>query len=139
MGGPGDIYRGRLFDGFRVAIRTMRVLNDPSDSSGIPEPLTVFTILLCSVRVKSQTILQDISEDLHTWSNCRHLNVLPLLGLVDFRSQIGMVTCWMENGSVPTYLYRHPEVDRCQMVRFPILMLCKKYTKIYLHLVHWDM
>ncbi|KAF8602002.1 kinase-like protein [Ceratobasidium sp. AG-I] len=93
----------------------MKVLNDSSDASGTPEPLTVFIILLSLARVTAQRLFQDINEELHTWSNCRHLNVLPLLGLVDFRNQIGLVICWMENGSLPTYLYRHPEVDRCQM------------------------
>ncbi|KAG8687338.1 hypothetical protein FRC08_012043, partial [Ceratobasidium sp. 394] len=47
-----------------------------------------------------------------------------------------MVTLWMENGSLPTYLNRHFDIDRCNMS----VHVCKGL--VYLHstgLVHGDL
>ncbi|KAF8599206.1 kinase-like protein [Ceratobasidium sp. AG-I] len=93
-GGFGDVYRGRLIDGFQVAIKTMRIHVNTD---------------------KDRKLLKNAARELHTWSKCQHPNVLPLLGLVGFRDQIGMVSHWMENGSLPSYLERHPEADRCRL------------------------
>ncbi|KAF8601997.1 kinase-like protein [Ceratobasidium sp. AG-I] len=110
--GGFDVHRGWLFDGFRVAIKTALVRED---DYGTPKPL------------------ERLAEELHTWSKCRHRNVLPLLGVMEFRSQIGMVTCWMENGSLPAYLERHPEVDRCRMCAGICEGLVYLHTKRILH------
>lgn len=59
--------------------------------------------------------LQHAALELHTWSKCRHPNVVELLGAAEFRDQIGMVSLWMENGSLPSFLAKHPDVDRCQL------------------------
>lgn len=61
---------------------------------------------------------QHAARELHTWSKCRHPNVVELLGLAEFRGQIGMVSFWMENGNLPSYLARHHDADRCQLVRY---------------------
>ena len=42
--------------------------------------------------------------------------MLKLLGLVEFRGQIGMVSAWMAKGSLLPYLNQNPEVDRCKLV-----------------------
>ncbi|KAF8594107.1 kinase-like protein, partial [Ceratobasidium sp. AG-I] len=41
-----------------------------------------------------------------------HLNILKLLGLVEFRNQIGMVSPWMKEGNVMHYLRREPSANR---------------------------
>lgn len=41
-----------------------------------------------------------------------------LVGLANFRGQLGMVSRWMNNANLPSYLRQHPEVDRCRMVSF---------------------
>ncbi|KAH7322168.1 kinase-like domain-containing protein, partial [Rhizoctonia solani] len=51
-------------------------------------------------------------RELYTWSNCKHPNVLQLFGLAMFRGRIGMVSPWMNHGTLPQYLDSHPEVDR---------------------------
>lgn len=71
--------------------------------------------------------MQDAARELYTWSRCQHPNVLRLLGLVEFRDQIGMVSDWVEEGNLPSYLSSHPEADRYQMVRFP----CFKYFDLH--------
>ncbi|KAF8596589.1 kinase-like protein, partial [Ceratobasidium sp. AG-I] len=75
-------------------------------------------------------------RELHTWSKCQNPNVIQLLGLVEFHDQIGMVSNWVENGTLPMYLRKHPEVDRCQMSTG----ICKGL--VYLHasnIIHADL
>ncbi|KAF8595451.1 kinase-like protein [Ceratobasidium sp. AG-I] len=93
-GGFGDVYRGALMDGIQVAIKTMRIHVHSEEG---------------------QKPLKNAARELHTWSKCQHPNVLKLLGLVEFRGQIGMVSLWMKNGSLPAYLIRYPDVNRCKM------------------------
>ncbi|KAG9124739.1 hypothetical protein FRC07_010432 [Ceratobasidium sp. 392] len=93
-GGFGDIYKANLRSGIAVAIKTMRLVG--SDT-------------------KIQKHLKHAASEIYTWSKCRHQNVHPLLGLAQYRGQIGMVSLWEENGAIKGYLERHPEVDPCQM------------------------
>lgn len=74
----------------------------------VPNCLTIY--LMCH--------LQRVAKELHTWSKCHHPNVLQLLGFVEFRGQIGMVSKWMEGeGGVRAYLSQQCRVDPCQLVR----------------------
>ncbi|CAE6478354.1 unnamed protein product [Rhizoctonia solani] len=91
-GGFSDIYRGNLVTGNDVAIKALRI---GSDSFG------------------DSKHLKRAARELYTWSNCKHPNVLQLLGLAVFRGRIGMVSPWMDNGSLPRYLKDNPEADPC--------------------------
>ncbi|KAG9125689.1 hypothetical protein FRC07_006610 [Ceratobasidium sp. 392] len=77
-GGYGDVYRGTLKCGTKVAIKTMRIY-----ATGV--------------------------ESDHQKSLKR------LLGLVEFREQLGMVSKWEANGNLSEYIQRRPETDRIQM------------------------
>ncbi|CAE6467472.1 unnamed protein product, partial [Rhizoctonia solani] len=115
-GGFGDVYRGNLFSGLRVAVKTPHISLNVLDEN--PE------------------YMEDVAREIHTWSKCDHPNVLNFLGLVVFRGQIGMVAPWMENGSLPRYLERTLSADRCK--------LCTQVCDgvIYLHkigIVHGDL
>ncbi|KAG8785536.1 hypothetical protein FRC12_017464, partial [Ceratobasidium sp. 428] len=94
-GGFGDVYRGRLYNGVRVAIKAMRMQILSSEEDAKP--------------------LKDAARELYTWSKCAHPNVLGLLGVVEFRDQIGMVAEWMENGNLPLYIKLRPSVNRCRL------------------------
>ncbi|KAF8602014.1 kinase-like protein, partial [Ceratobasidium sp. AG-I] len=75
-------------------------------------------------------------RELHTWSKCQHPNVVKLLGLVQFRRQIGMVSLWMKNGNLSQYLGQHPDLDRCRMS----IGICEGLS--YLHsggVIHGDL
>ncbi|KAG9105265.1 hypothetical protein FRC07_009442, partial [Ceratobasidium sp. 392] len=96
-GGFGDVYKVNLRDGAQVAVKTMRVQVN-STSEGTKH-------------------LKEAARELHTWAKCDHPNVVKLLGLAKFRDQIGMVSMWMENGNLPSYLSRNPDADRCKIVR----------------------
>ncbi|KAG8790282.1 hypothetical protein FRC12_012286 [Ceratobasidium sp. 428] len=94
-GGFGDIYRGDLKDGTQVAIKTIRL---PVGSSE-----------------QDQKILKHAAREVYTWSKCKHPNVQPLLGLVMFHGDLGMIARWEVNGNLPQYLERHKDVDRCTL------------------------
>ncbi|KAG9119693.1 Protein kinase, partial [Ceratobasidium sp. 392] len=92
-GGYGDIYRAKLKNGTEVAIKTMRLLLNGQDKKHI----------------------KHAARELYTWSKCRHRNVQRLLGLVEFRDQIGIVSVWETNGDLSSYIQRYPEANRYQI------------------------
>ncbi|KAG8708284.1 hypothetical protein FRC08_018980 [Ceratobasidium sp. 394] len=95
-GGFGFVYREKLRDGRQVAIKALRVSLDADD--------------------EADKLPKRAARELYTWSKCQHPNVLPLLGLAQVQDQIRMVSLWMENGSLPSYLAKHPSLNRCDMV-----------------------
>ncbi|KAG9092261.1 hypothetical protein FS749_015871 [Ceratobasidium sp. UAMH 11750] len=95
-GGFGDIYRGQLINGTRVAIKCTRIIAGPVADEG-QEHLT------CAAR------------ELHTWSKLDHRYILKLFGLAQYRGQIAMVSPWVERGSLCRYLEGHPELNRPQL------------------------
>jgi serine/threonine protein kinase len=61
---------------------------------------------------------QRAAHELYVWSLLKHTNIVELVGLADFKDQMSMVSPWMENGSLPEYIIRHPGVDRIQLVSY---------------------
>ncbi|CAE6434943.1 unnamed protein product [Rhizoctonia solani] len=96
IGGLSDIYYGYLTDRRVVAVKALRIAAQQSmgDSPGH---------------------LLRAARELHTWSKCKHPNVLPLYGLATFRDRIGMVSPWMSKGTLPQYLTANPNADRRDM------------------------
>ncbi|KAG9083624.1 hypothetical protein FS749_005887, partial [Ceratobasidium sp. UAMH 11750] len=115
QGGLGFVYREKLRDGRQVAIKALRVSFNAED--------------------EADRLPKRAARELYTWSKCRHPNVLPLLGLANFQGQIRMVSLWMENGDLPSYLTKHPDLNRCEMV----IRVCNGL--VYLHhqgVIHGD-
>ncbi|KAG8692071.1 hypothetical protein FRC09_011477, partial [Ceratobasidium sp. 395] len=94
-GGFGDIYQGELKDGTQVAIKTIRLYVGSSE--------------------QDQKILKHAAHEVYAWSKCKHPNVQPLLGLTMFKGHIGMIARWESNGSLPQYLERRADADRCAL------------------------
>ncbi|CAE6517658.1 unnamed protein product [Rhizoctonia solani] len=115
-GGFSDVHSARLKDTTRVAVKILRVS---------------ITSL-----AESPKHLKHAARELHTWSKCEHPNVLPLLGFALFRSGIGMVSPWMDQGTLPHYLERMPGVNRCGLCA----QICDGLS--YLHqigIIHGDL
>ncbi|KAG8717284.1 hypothetical protein FRC09_014507 [Ceratobasidium sp. 395] len=94
-GGFGDIHTGQLRDGTIVAIKLIRVFANSEQ--------------------KIQKHLKHAAQELYTWSKCRHQNVQPLLGLIELRGQLGMVSAWEKYGNVKNYLKLKPDADPCEL------------------------
>ncbi|KAG8686276.1 hypothetical protein FRC08_012648, partial [Ceratobasidium sp. 394] len=95
-GGFGDIYRGQLTNGTRVAIKCTRIIAG-------------------SVANEGQEHLTCAARELHTWSKLNHRYILKLFGLAQYRGQIAMVSPWVERGSLCRYLEGHTELNRPQL------------------------
>ncbi|KAG8712935.1 hypothetical protein FRC09_019302 [Ceratobasidium sp. 395] len=94
-GGFGDVYQGTMLDGTKIALKCLRVYMNDSETD-------------------AKAKLKYAARELHTWSKCRHPNIVELLGLAEFRGKIAMVSPWMENGSVNRLSSNHT-VDRCRL------------------------
>ncbi|KAG9080753.1 hypothetical protein FS749_007910, partial [Ceratobasidium sp. UAMH 11750] len=115
-GGYGSVFKENLRDGRKVAIKALRVPLDADD--------------------EVDKLPKRAARELYTWSKCQHPNVLPLLGLAQVQDQIRMVSLWMENGSLPSYLAKYPSLDRCDMA----VRVCNGLE--YLHntgIIHGDL
>ncbi|KAG8793742.1 hypothetical protein FRC12_001752 [Ceratobasidium sp. 428] len=115
-GGFSDIYFGRLDDGTPVALKTIFICGDDEE--------------------QERKHLKRTARELHTWSKCKHPNVANLLGLAEFHDQIAMVSTWMENGDLRTYLKKYPNAD--------CFSLCAQVAEglAYLHsigIIHGDL
>ncbi|KAG8698335.1 hypothetical protein FRC08_005994 [Ceratobasidium sp. 394] len=94
-GGFGDIYQGVLVGGTKVAIKCPRLFLRNDD--------------------QGNKILKATAREIYAWSKLRHPNILELIGFSTFRGQISIVSSWMENGTLPEYVSKHPEADRFQL------------------------
>ncbi|KAG8793747.1 hypothetical protein FRC12_001757 [Ceratobasidium sp. 428] len=95
LGGFGEVRMGSLEDGTKVAVKKMLARNDPD-----------------SEKLK---VLKHAAREIYVWSQCNHRNVARLIGLVELDGQIVMVSPWMENGNLRTYVNKYPQVDRMKL------------------------
>ncbi|KAG8790267.1 hypothetical protein FRC12_012341 [Ceratobasidium sp. 428] len=96
-GGFGDIFEGTLKNGQSVAIKCFRSSFNMVD------------------RNDAHKSLKAIARELYIWSKLEHDHIVPLLGVMEFRGSIGLVSPWMKHGSILEYLKRNPKVDRCSL------------------------
>ncbi|KAL5641693.1 hypothetical protein ACGC1H_001985 [Rhizoctonia solani] len=94
-GGFGDIWKGKLHDGGKVAIKAWRTS----------------TLGQCDYKT-----LKRAARELFYWSKMDHPNIHRLQGVIMFRDQyLGMVSEWMDNGNLHEYLRKQPSADRYQL------------------------
>ena len=53
---------------------------------------------------------------MYIWSKLQHVNIQPLLGVVMFQGELGMVSPWMEHGDLGKYIETNSNVERYQLV-----------------------
>ncbi|CAE6533310.1 unnamed protein product [Rhizoctonia solani] len=90
-GGFGDVYRGYLRNGLKVAIKCPRIFG------GSPH---------------EERNTWAMAKEGYTWSKHKHPNILESCGIAEFRDRIALISPWMDNGTVMDYIVQHPNVDR---------------------------
>ncbi|CAE7193891.1 unnamed protein product [Rhizoctonia solani] len=94
-GGFGDIWKGEMHTGVKVAIKAWRT----------------YALGPCEYKT-----LKRAARELYLWSRMDHPHIHRLQGVILFRDQyLGMVSEWMDNGNLHEYLMKHPEADRYQL------------------------
>ena len=69
-------------------------------------------------RWTDRIVCQGFCKEVVTWKSLCHPNVLPLLGVTMTQNQFVLVSGWMENGDINTFVKAHPDVNRLDLVRF---------------------
>jgi hypothetical protein len=71
-----------------------------------------------------------IRKELRVWERMDHENILPLLGFMIKDGVPALISEWLENGTVTSYLNTHKEADRFAMVRMPAAELSSRIVLI---------
>ncbi|CAE6441168.1 unnamed protein product, partial [Rhizoctonia solani] len=96
VGGFGEIWTSRLYDGTKVAIKVWR-------ASEIEQ---------CEAKA-----LKHAAKEVYYWSRMNHPHVHQLRGVLKFRENcLGMVSEWMDNGNLREYIRKNDNVDRYEMI-----------------------
>ena len=63
-------------------------------------------------------LLQDFCQETLVWRQLRHPNILPFLGVSEelFAPSYCLISPWMINGNIMSYLEAHPDHDRLKSV-----------------------
>ncbi|KAF8595657.1 WD40 repeat-like protein [Ceratobasidium sp. AG-I] len=112
-GGFGDIWKGELTNGMVVAIKCMFLHQAlVSDWKGAKVCLIFFATTFVHPINKHRPSSQRAMRETYLWSKVQHENVQPLTGVIVFQGLLGMVSPWMENGNLQSYLGAYPDVER---------------------------
>ncbi|CAE6535718.1 unnamed protein product [Rhizoctonia solani] len=95
-GGFGDIWKGQLYDGTFVAVKVLRC-----------------ALVVCTESEKKG--LKRMMREIYAWSKLDHENAHKLLGVTMFQGRMGMVSEWMQNGNLRTYLAENPDLDHYKL------------------------
>jgi len=115
-GGFADVWKGQ-HNGLVVAAKALRVYH-ANDLDRIKKvccsgPVTSITAL---------TLYQRFCEEAMVWKTFRHPNVLPLLGVTMTWNRFVMVSEWMENGNINSFVKAYPGANRLKLV-CPLFMV----------------
>lgn len=69
-------------------------------------------------QVDERRIRARLRREIMVWQRLHHKNVLPLLGIVNKQSRVGMVSPWIEAGNLNQYIRRAniTDIQRLQLV-----------------------
>ncbi|KDQ10204.1 hypothetical protein BOTBODRAFT_164140 [Botryobasidium botryosum FD-172 SS1] len=91
-GGFGDCFEGMLLGRHRVAMKC------------------------CREHIPARVAMRIAEKELKVWVRLRHPNVLPLIESVVIDSKMYLVSPWMSNGDLASYLKRNPDADCLQLL-----------------------
>ncbi|KAK7462963.1 hypothetical protein VKT23_007544 [Stygiomarasmius scandens] len=91
-GGYADVWKGMMADGQSVCIKVLRMYDNDTRNK----------------------VLADFCREALEWQQLDHPNVLPFLGvdINSFRPSFCLISPWMFNGDVMSFLKSHPDHDR---------------------------
>ncbi|CAE6505945.1 unnamed protein product [Rhizoctonia solani] len=95
-GGFGDVWKGQLTDGTRVAVKVLRY--------GL-------------IREDGSKSIKRATREIYNWSKLEHNNIHKLLGVTMFQERLGMVSIWMEHGTLQQYLNQRDDINRRELLR----------------------
>ncbi len=80
--------------------------------------------------------LQDFCQEALVWRQLHHPNVLPFLGVSEdlFAPSYCLISPWMVNGNIISYLETHPGHDRLTSVR---QISCESQWELKLPCLSW--
>ncbi|KAH7916617.1 kinase-like domain-containing protein, partial [Hygrophoropsis aurantiaca] len=93
QGGFGEVFQARM-QGRLVAIKKLKIRQNDAN----------------------EMLKKTFAYEVIVWWHIRHPNCLPLLGVHQREGNSYMVSLWMENGTLNSYITRHPETDRNSFV-----------------------
>jgi len=64
--------------------------------------------------------VQKFCKEVAVWKALRHPNVLPLIGVMMSEARFAMISEWMENGNINSFVKVNPDADRLELVGFLI-------------------
>ncbi|KAG8779062.1 hypothetical protein FRC12_024663 [Ceratobasidium sp. 428] len=102
-----DVYQGVLVGGEKVAIKRPQYRY-------LENHVQVKKVLKVDQRLLDKCHPR-IAQEAYARSKLKHPNVLEVVGLATFRGQISIVSPWMENGTLPGYISKYPDVDRFEL------------------------
>ena len=125
-GGHSDIYMGelQLAGGQKqtVAIKVIRAFNWQKNSKVVQKLIRVslFSCIISFHVLDCSDIRQRTWREFAAWSTLSHPNIMEFIGYsFDFVSgpAPGLVSPWMKNGTLYSYLEENPTVERFPLVR----------------------
>lgn len=80
-----------------------------------------------SVLILSGTSMKHFLREVRVWQGLQHEHLLPLLGIL-IGDDISLISPFVDNGSLPNFLLKHPNTDRERLVRALFAMCFRMLT-----------
>ncbi|KAG8897401.1 hypothetical protein FRB99_008171, partial [Tulasnella sp. 403] len=74
-----------------------------------------------------------LRAEITAWKSLSHPHILQIYGLYESDEVVYIVTPWVENGSLPSYLLQYPNADRARFLRETANALCYLFSRNIIH------
>jgi len=127
-GGSAAVYRGEHC-GRQVAIKVLRFYAS-SNRDLFLSVSTLFHTLYNQFRYSHS---QRFCREAVAWRHLRHPNILPLLGATleaeEPRLRFSLVSEWMDNGNISSFVKDRGDVNRVQLVSYHVCIFRYRYDR----------
>lgn len=133
LGSGADIYTGTL-DNRKVCVKRLRyTLNMPLDEKLEVEDVSSIRLPIIIALIPT-TLIKMFYREAAIWSQLRHPNVLPLLGIdrVNFPTMPCMVSPWIQNGGLLQYRKTLPQPPPASQLNKWVRLKCSLRPFLFL-------